>query len=435
MVLAVVMVGAGYLLFQKSNELIGRSTQTALREATLAEKLRKDHPSASSGTIFRQNGSEGRSIGSGVGEFDATILVEPFEGREAHVYSVDKVSLLAPLPLERPADDLKGLFFVVTALVILTGGGAAALVAMQVSKPLHVLVDDVRTIARGNLRHKTRVRTGGEVGHLARSIDRMAIELGEAQDVQVELGVREREKDVARDVSAALLPKSTPQVAGFTIADAHEPGIEIGGGFHEYVTAGARCIAIVCEVTGEGIPAALIGATARAYMRSEFERADSIQEALSRVNAKLSRDLRPGLAVSMVCATVEPNGTSIEICSAGHKLPMVHFHAAEGKAVKLHPEGFALGFEAGPAFERTLEVLCIPFAPGDRLLFASEGAAQVIDADENELGEAGWLRAAARSMRTRPEKTARAVVAALQEHAVAEPFPSDVSCIAITRNA
>ena len=169
MVLAVVMVGAGYLLFQKSNELIGRSTQTALREATLAEKLRKDHPSASSGTIFRQNGSEGRSIGSGVGEFDATILVEPFEGREAHVYSVDKVSLLAPLPLERPADDLKGLFFVVTALVILTGGGAAALVAMQVSKPLHVLVDDVRTIARGNLRHKTRVRTGGEVGHLARS--------------------------------------------------------------------------------------------------------------------------------------------------------------------------------------------------------------------------------------------------------------------------
>jgi phosphoserine phosphatase RsbU/P len=429
------MVGASYLLFQKSNELIGKSTQRALRETTLAEKARRDHPDAQAGDIFRQNGSAGRSLGSGVGEFDVTILVEPFKGREAHVYKVEEVSLLAPLPLEQPAGDLKGLFLVVTALVILTGGGAAALVAMQVSKPLNILVDDVRTIARGNLRYKTRVSTSGEVGHLARSIDRMAAELDEAQDAQVELGVREREKDVARDVSAALLPKSTPEVHGVTIADAHESGIEIGGGFHEYVTAGDRCIAIVCEVTGEGIPAALIGATARAYMRSEFERADSILEALSRVNAKLSRDLRPGLAVSMVCASVESGATSIEICSAGHKLPIVHYNAAEGKAVKLHPEGFALGFEAGPAFARTLEVLCIPFGPGDRMLFASEGAAQVLDADESELGEAGWLRAAARSVRARPEKTAQAVVAALQEHAGAEPFPSDVSCIVITRNA
>jgi len=77
---------------------------------------------------------------------------------------------------DRAGEGLLPLILGVTLAVILVGAFVAWLIGGTVSHPLALIVEDIAQIARGNLRHRTRVRAGGEIQLLARSIDRMAVE-------------------------------------------------------------------------------------------------------------------------------------------------------------------------------------------------------------------------------------------------------------------
>jgi len=122
---------------------------------------------------------------------------------------------------ERAGEGLLPLILGVTLAVILVGAFVAWFIGGTVSHPLALIVEDIAQIASGNLRHRTRVRAGGEIQLLARSIDRMAVELETAQGAALDQSQRERELALAGDVREALLPQSTPQVPGCRIAALH----------------------------------------------------------------------------------------------------------------------------------------------------------------------------------------------------------------------
>ena len=104
-----------------------------------------------------------------------------------------------------PAKKLYALFFAMTALVLIVAGGVAAAVATRGSQPIKTLVDDVRSISNGNLAHRVRAQGGGEVGpSRERHGPHGRRAASEARDAEVELGVREREREVALEVQEAL---------------------------------------------------------------------------------------------------------------------------------------------------------------------------------------------------------------------------------------
>ncbi|HUR26970.1 MAG TPA: PP2C family protein-serine/threonine phosphatase, partial [Planctomycetota bacterium] len=144
---------------------------------------------------------------------------------------------------------------------------------------------------------------------------------------------------------------------------------------------------LVCDVSGTGLPAALVGATARAYMRAALSRGEDLRQALFHVNRELARDVRRGMYVSALYALLDPKTQLVRIACAGHKLPLVHFSAASGKARLVHPEGIALGFDPGPIFESRLEIAELTLEAGDRLAIFNSGPAVLVDAAGKEFGE------------------------------------------------
>lgn len=345
-------------------------------------------------------------------------------------------SLLAPAdPQGGQGDSLFGLILVFSAAVIAVGAGVALVVSAQVTKPLEILAADVRSISHGNLHHRTKVKGGGEVYHLARQIDRMAQTLEEAQENEIELSVREREREVAHEVRDALLPQGAPTLAGFALADVHEDAADPGGDFHDFVTSGDRLSLLVCEVSGRGVPGALVGATARAYLRGELERDGELGDVLKKVNRQIAHDVRRGMYVTALCVQLSPNHDIATVACAGHKMPLVRY-SAESKSIKIfQPEGIALGFDKGPVFERSLEVVQIPLGPGDRLVLATTGPAQVQDADGNEVGDKGFYRLVARAAGHPPDKMVAGILGALHKHADGEAFPADVSLVVVARES
>jgi len=439
--LALVMGVALVFLFNSTRLLVERSVDDARDSAAvLTAGLEGDEDGPS--VKFERISDMGKTAGGGLVRLPVRFTAGPAAGstgqawvsqRPGHARTV----LVAP-DVENesggPERTLHQLFIAVAGLVLLVGVAVAYVIANKVARPIEVLADDVRTIARGNLRHRTRAQGGAEIASLASAIDRMGASLAEAQEAEIELGVRERERAVALEVQEALLPQRTPVVPGFTLAARQTSSTEPGGDFHDYIEAqDGRLIALVADVSGSGVPAALIGSTARAYLRVVLSQGGDLTAALVRANREIARDVRRGMAVTALVVALDPRTGELEVASAGHKLPLLV--ASGGRLSKVHPEGIALGFDKGPVFERGLAVKRLTLAPGDRAVLAGTGAVQVVSPDGEEVGEERYFRQVARNSRDSAQVALEGIMAALEMYADGEAFPQDVSLIVLARNA
>jgi serine phosphatase RsbU (regulator of sigma subunit) len=349
----------------------------------------------------------------------------------------DGHQLFVPQSLrEQAGEGLPILILGVTLAVILVGALVAWIIGGSVSHPLALIVEDIAQIARGNLRHRTRVRAGGEVMQLARSIDRMAADLDAARDAAFEQNRRERELSLASDVREALLPQTTPKLAGHELAARHVSSPTPGGDFHDFIEyPDGRVGLLVCDVSGRGVPGAMIGAVARSYLRAELLHHEDVSVAFARANRALSRDLRRGMFVSAMFTLVDPREGVATVVCAGHKLPLVRYTGEDGRIRVVHPEGIALGLDKGPVFERALKPVRVPLEPGDRLVCATTGAPAVQNPQGFELGEKEFFKLVLQHSARTTEQMLDGVLAGIEAHADGAPFPTDLSIVAVSRPA
>lgn len=434
--LAVVVPMANYAIYQSANKALREGQRASLRDAAYATAVEKHEgrtPKIASRVV-----RDGHVVRADA-EFGA-----PDARIEGVAYRVTKDpagddfigdTLLVPADSERGGGGLLQLMSWLTLMVIIVGAIVSVVVSGSMTRPLEFLVEDVRHLARGNLAHRTRVRGGGEVASVARAIDRMATELKEAQDAELELSAREREMEVAGEVREALLPQETPQLAGYGIAGLHVESEQSGGTFHDFITCDDGALGVlVCDVSGLGLPGALVGATARSYLRSELARNADVADALKRVNRQVAGDMRRGMYVTALYLRLEPGSNVVQVACAGHKLPLVRC-STDGAVRLVQPEGIALGFDKGPVFDRALQVQSVELDPGDRLVLSGAVIAGVVNPDGEELGEKAYYTLARKMSKLDAEGMLDAIVTAVETYADGEPFPSDLSIAAVAREA
>ncbi len=454
--LAVVMLIAGAFLYSRMVSAAEAVQEKTFIEATrlqgpLLEQMRDDHQAEIREKVYGEKPDPNRkrvenpvaipnsptqSFADGMVK-RVDVLYGDNRQTRGHMYLYKDIMppLLVPATAKDSAGDgLLPIILGVTLFVILVGALVAYLVGSAVARPLELIVGDIAQISRGDLRHRTRVRAGGEVMLLAKSIDRMAGNLEQAQAAQLELSVREREIALAGDVREALLPQTTPAIPGYDLASLHVDSPTPGGDFHEYIELeGGRVGLLVCDVSGRGVPGAMIGAIARSYLRVELARGGDVAEAFNRVNAEVARDVRRGMYVTALYVLVDPAQGIATVACAGHKMPLIRYAAADRKIRLVQSEGIALGFDKGPVFKRTLQVQKIPIDPGDRIVIANTGPAAVKNEDGKELGEKDFYRFVLQHAGLGSNAMLEAVKKDLSNYAGSEPFPADISIISLRR--
>ncbi len=439
--LAVVMAIAGYMLYSSSLNLAhGLQEQTMVEATKLAVLDLKFHGSRNSARKgepgYWQDGDQAKAFDKGkVRRFQIRYGDDELGWMYQGTKNDQPFNVIVPQRIgESLQKGLLGLIIAISAGIVLIGAIVSFLIANQVSKPLETLIDDIRQIAHGNLRHKTRVRSGGEVALLARTVDRMTASLAEAQEAELELSIRDRESEVAGEVREALLSDTTPQAEGYDVSSLHLSSATPGGDFHDFVEySDGRLGLMACDVSGTGVPGALVGATARAYLKAFLADADDVEEALRRVNRELARDLKRGMYVSLLYALIDPAQHTAKIFCAGHKIALVRFSAEDGNVRLIHPEGIALGFDKGPVFDRSIEAQEIPFEVGDRLFLSNTGPLKVVDPDDVELGEKGFFRTVLRHAQLDSDAALDGVADDLEEFADDDVFPADITFVTVRR--
>ncbi len=192
-----------------------------------------------------------------------------------------------------------------------------------------------------------------------------------------------RDLELARSIQQGLLPKEPPIAPGFDVAGWNQPADQTGGDFFYWDRlADGRTVVVLADVTGHGIGPALIASVSRAYGRACFATDTEVGAALTRIDGLLSEDLPSGKLVNFVAAVLDPNGSDVQLISAG-QAPLLVFRAASMTVehFKAHrvPLGVGLGLGHGPAQRVSLE-------PGDTLILVTDGFFEWENPEEEQFG-------------------------------------------------
>jgi serine phosphatase RsbU (regulator of sigma subunit)/anti-sigma regulatory factor (Ser/Thr protein kinase) len=197
---------------------------------------------------------------------------------------------------------------------------------------------------------------------------------------QAEVQERERleqELRVARIIQQTLLPKDVPALPGWQVAAYWQPARAVGGDFYDFIhLQDGRLGLVIADVTDKGVPAALVMATTRSILRDAAERYSSPGPVLERANNLLCGDIPRNMFVTCQYMILDPDSGRMQYANAGHNLP---FHRTEGGVLELRATGMPLGLMSEMKYEERETCL----APGDSILFYSDGLVEAHDAQRD----------------------------------------------------
>src|SRR5918994_1845206 len=176
----------------------------------------------------------------------------------------------------------------------------------------------------------------------------------------------EQELRVARLIQHTLLPKSLPDLEGYQIAAYYQSAREVGGDFYDFLRLpDGRLGLIVGDVSGKGVPAAIMMATTRTLLRAAYH-LGSPGEILEQVNDALFPDIPPNMFVTCLAALLDSRTGRLQYANAGHDPPYIR-HAAG--VSKLRATGMPLGLMPNMSYEQKE----ITLQPGENILLYSDG--------------------------------------------------------------
>jgi hypothetical protein len=225
------------------------------------------------------------------------------------------------------------------------------------------------------------------------SRDRKLVDAVATQGASMILGMRmlevSKELEIGQRIQKTLLPQSLPEPAGLELAGLCTMARVVGGDFYDAVLGpDGELRAVIADVSGHDLGAALLMAAARSLMRSELRTDKSPSEMVARLNELLYEDLeRAGLFLTYFVVCIHPRDRLLRFSGGGHNPPLL-LHA-NGRMEMLDSQGLPAGLTPDARFredQRSLE-------PGDLLMLYTDGLTEATSPKgalfgEQRLGEA-----------------------------------------------
>jgi serine phosphatase RsbU (regulator of sigma subunit) len=222
----------------------------------------------------------------------------------------------------------------------------------------------------------------------------LALERADLQRAVADRRALDQELAIGRRIQISLMPRRFPEIPGWEIAATYEPAREVGGDFYDVFPLRdqpGRIGLVVADVTGKGIPAAILMADSRALIHAAADHGGTPVETLARVNQILISERASGLFVTVAHGILDTATGRLAFASAGHDA--IHVLRADGRLEILDPPGRLVGMVED--LEATL--LQLVLEPGDALVGHTDGVTEARSPDGGFYGE-DRLRALLRSL-------------------------------------
>ncbi len=277
----------------------------------------------------------------------------------------------------------------VGALFALIGTVLAILQGLSISRPIKQLAWRADQIARGDLGARVEITSSDEIGLLGENFNFMADQIAILLEQTAEKARIEQELEVAKTIQETLVPTSDPVDHGvLKFAGFYQPAAQTGGDWwtwHELV--GGKVLLVIGDVTGHGVPSAMITAAAKAacdVARYVYRDDVTVTGLLEIMNHAIFESAQRRFVMTCFASIVDPQRRTITYANAGHNFPYL-FRAGDGRGEfgSLMIRGNRLGDDRDSRYEaKTTELI-----PGDVLVWYTDGIVECENAAGEEYGE------------------------------------------------
>jgi serine phosphatase RsbU (regulator of sigma subunit) len=283
-----------------------------------------------------------------------------------------------------------GLLTALLLLVVLVNAAGVGM-CIRLGSSIAVAIDDLsgaaRQIASGNFAWRLPVRSNDQLGDLSCNFNEMAIALERLQKEEAAALRIESELQVARSVQEYLYPRVAPVLRGATVAGQTLAARTVGGDLYDFLDLGWERIGILCaDVSGKGIPAALMMANLQAVARAHLqEDSDGEGAPAGRLVEKLNQEIAGRFGdnryATLFWAAYDTHTAVLTYVNAGHPSPILI--GAGGEIERLNSDGFPIGMFGNARYTAK----DVRIRPGSRLIIFSDGITDAQNAAGEGFGE------------------------------------------------
>lgn len=225
--------------------------------------------------------------------------------------------------------------------------------------------------------------THGDEATLRAISDHVALALEKAQFHREVLAKQRMERDLAlaRSIQISLLPDRPPRMEGFDIAVSHQPSLEVGGDYYDFIpVAHDTMLAVVADVEGKGVGSAMVMANLQATLHALVAHLHSLERLVESLNDMILADTRGQKYMTMFVGLLDRPHRTLHYVNAGHVPPAVV--RADGSSELLREGGLVVGLFPGVQFERGH----VRLEPGDIVVACTDGITEAMDRSGEEFG-------------------------------------------------
>ena len=303
----------------------------------------------------------------------------------------------------------RNILVLLVVFIVAVGMIAAFSITGRIIDPLNTITRRVASLGVRNRQFKMEdvYRTGDEIEVLAESFAKQSalnmLYIDQIRHVTAEKERISAELDMASKIQASQLPRLFPAFPNrreFSLFASMTPAKEVGGDFYDFFMVGTDHIALVmADVSGKGVPAALLMMVARVLLKSSLQNGKGPAEALESVNNQLCESNDAGFFVTIWVAVLEISTGKGVASNAGHEHPVLR-RAGGSYELVIYRHSMPVGTMEGIRFEQHEFQL----NPGDSIFVYTDGVAEATNGDDELYGTERMLSALNSEPDAQPEQ-------------------------------
>ena len=188
-----------------------------------------------------------------------------------------------------------------------------------------------------------------------------------------------KDVELAAHVQRLFLPVGKPTIAGLEMAGMMQPARGVGGDYYDHIPIDGHTVQIaIADVSGKGVPAALLMSATAAAMQLEANHDRNMLEIVGRLNTEIYSVSDGERYVTLLVAEIDAHKRTLRYVNCGHN-PALLFRANTGTLSLMNSSCPPIGLSP----EEICELASADLSPGDVVVFYTDGVTEA----ENQFGE------------------------------------------------